>query len=115
MRSHFLGSDVFMRVCSGLCALHLAVQVNSLSCVRALLDGGADVEVQELTCGRTALHLATELGNLSLAGCLLLEVLLTPHMINESFGGCYFSEYCIFLLFESLLYCFSVFSTEAHL
>uniref|UniRef100_A0A8C1JBI8 Nuclear factor of kappa light polypeptide gene enhancer in B-cells 1 n=1 Tax=Cyprinus carpio TaxID=7962 RepID=A0A8C1JBI8_CYPCA len=46
---------------------------NSLSCVRALLDAGADVEVQELTCGRTALHLATELGNLSLAGCLLLE------------------------------------------
>uniref|UniRef100_A0A673JDE4 Nuclear factor NF-kappa-B p105 subunit-like n=1 Tax=Sinocyclocheilus rhinocerous TaxID=307959 RepID=A0A673JDE4_9TELE len=56
-----------------LCPLHLAVQANSLSCVRALLDAGADVEVQELTCGRTALHLATELGNLSLAGCLLLE------------------------------------------
>uniref|UniRef100_A0A8C1QBW8 Nuclear factor of kappa light polypeptide gene enhancer in B-cells 1 n=1 Tax=Cyprinus carpio TaxID=7962 RepID=A0A8C1QBW8_CYPCA len=58
---------------AGLCPLHLAVQANSLSCVRALLDAGADVEVQELTCGRTALHLATELGNLSLAGCLLLE------------------------------------------
>ncbi|XP_067245658.1 nuclear factor NF-kappa-B p105 subunit [Chanodichthys erythropterus] len=58
---------------AGLCPLHLAVKANSLSCVRALLDGGADVEVQELTCGRTALHLATELGNLSLAGCLLLE------------------------------------------
>uniref|UniRef100_A0A9J7YHS1 Nuclear factor of kappa light polypeptide gene enhancer in B-cells 1 n=1 Tax=Cyprinus carpio carpio TaxID=630221 RepID=A0A9J7YHS1_CYPCA len=65
--------DVFTCVCSGLCPLHLAVQANSLSCVRALLDAGADVEVQELTCGRTALHLATELGNLSLAGCLLLE------------------------------------------
>lgn len=107
-----------MCVCSGLCALHLAVQANSLSCVRALLDGGADVEVQELTCGRTALHLATELGNLSLAGCLLLEVLLAPHMINESvnaFGGFCFSEFCLFLLFESLLYCFIVFSTEAHL
>uniref|UniRef100_A0A8C1M1W9 Nuclear factor of kappa light polypeptide gene enhancer in B-cells 1 n=1 Tax=Cyprinus carpio TaxID=7962 RepID=A0A8C1M1W9_CYPCA len=58
---------------AGLCPLHLAVQANSLSCVRALLDGGADVDVQEITCGRTALHLATELGNLSLAGCLLLE------------------------------------------
>ncbi|XP_043112590.1 nuclear factor NF-kappa-B p105 subunit [Puntigrus tetrazona] len=58
---------------AGLCPLHLAVQANILSCVRALLDGGADVEVQELTCGRTALHLATEMGNLSLAGCLLLE------------------------------------------
>uniref|UniRef100_A0A672P4G4 Nuclear factor kappa B subunit 1 n=1 Tax=Sinocyclocheilus grahami TaxID=75366 RepID=A0A672P4G4_SINGR len=60
-------------VCSGLCPLHLAVQANGLSCVRALLDGGADVDVQEITCGHTALHLATELGNLSLAGCLLLE------------------------------------------
>uniref|UniRef100_A0A8C2IKE9 Nuclear factor of kappa light polypeptide gene enhancer in B-cells 1 n=1 Tax=Cyprinus carpio TaxID=7962 RepID=A0A8C2IKE9_CYPCA len=58
---------------AGLCPLHLAVQANSLSCLRALLDGGADVDVQEITCGRTALHLATELGNLSLAGCLLLE------------------------------------------
>uniref|UniRef100_A0A8C2IMV5 Nuclear factor of kappa light polypeptide gene enhancer in B-cells 1 n=1 Tax=Cyprinus carpio TaxID=7962 RepID=A0A8C2IMV5_CYPCA len=64
---------VYVRVCSGLCPLHLAVQANSLSCLRALLDGGADVDVQEITCGRTALHLATELGNLSLAGCLLLE------------------------------------------
>uniref|UniRef100_A0A673IYY9 Nuclear factor NF-kappa-B p105 subunit-like n=1 Tax=Sinocyclocheilus rhinocerous TaxID=307959 RepID=A0A673IYY9_9TELE len=58
---------------AGLCPLHLAVQANSLSCVRALLDDGADVDVQEITCGHTALHLATELGNLSLAGCLLLE------------------------------------------
>ncbi|XP_016141791.1 nuclear factor NF-kappa-B p105 subunit-like [Sinocyclocheilus grahami] len=58
---------------AGLCPLHLAVQANGLSCVRALLDGGADVDVQEITCGHTALHLATELGNLSLAGCLLLE------------------------------------------
>ncbi|XP_051513577.1 nuclear factor NF-kappa-B p105 subunit-like isoform X3 [Myxocyprinus asiaticus] len=58
---------------AGLCPLHMAVQANSLSCVRALLESGADVELQELTCGRTALHLATELDNLSLAGCLLLE------------------------------------------
>lgn len=58
---------------AGLCLLHLAVRANSLSCVRALLEDGADAEVQELTCGRTALHLAIEMDNLSLAGCLLLE------------------------------------------
>uniref|UniRef100_A0A8B9K9A5 Nuclear factor of kappa light polypeptide gene enhancer in B-cells 1 n=1 Tax=Astyanax mexicanus TaxID=7994 RepID=A0A8B9K9A5_ASTMX len=58
---------------AGLCPLHLAVLANSLNSVRALLEGGASVEIQELTCGRTPLHLATERDNVSLAGCLLLE------------------------------------------
>lgn len=67
------GSDcVFARV--GLCPLHIAILANSLSSMRALLQAGADVEVQERTCGRTPLHLATEHNNVSLAGCLLLEV-----------------------------------------
>lgn len=59
---------------AGLCPLHIAILTNSLSSVRALLEAGANVEVQERTCGRTPLHLATELDNVSLAGCLLLEV-----------------------------------------
>ncbi|XP_041846458.1 LOW QUALITY PROTEIN: nuclear factor NF-kappa-B p105 subunit-like [Melanotaenia boesemani] len=58
---------------AGLCAIHLAVLANQLSCLRELLDGGANVEAQERSCGRTALHLATETNNVSLAGCLLLE------------------------------------------
>ncbi|XP_053507296.1 nuclear factor NF-kappa-B p105 subunit isoform X2 [Ictalurus furcatus] len=58
---------------AGLCPLHIAVLANSLSSVRALLEAGANVEVQERTCGRTPLHLATEHDNVSLAGCLLLE------------------------------------------
>ncbi|XP_028815594.1 nuclear factor NF-kappa-B p105 subunit [Denticeps clupeoides] len=58
---------------AGLCALHLAVLANSLSSVRALLEGGANVEVRELTCGRAPLHLAVENNNISLSGCLLLE------------------------------------------
>ncbi|XP_040903900.1 nuclear factor NF-kappa-B p105 subunit isoform X2 [Toxotes jaculatrix] len=58
---------------AGLCAIHLAVLSNRLSSLRELLEGGADVEVQERSCGRTALHLATETNNVSLAGCLLLE------------------------------------------
>uniref|UniRef100_A0AAQ5X788 RHD domain-containing protein n=1 Tax=Amphiprion ocellaris TaxID=80972 RepID=A0AAQ5X788_AMPOC len=58
---------------AGLCAIHLAVLANQLSGLRELLEGGADVEVQERSSGRTALHLATEADNVSLAGCLLLE------------------------------------------
>ncbi|XP_056138429.1 nuclear factor NF-kappa-B p105 subunit isoform X2 [Lampris incognitus] len=58
---------------AGLCAVHLAVLANSLHSLRALLEGGANVEAQERSSGRTALHLATEADNVSLAGCLLLE------------------------------------------
>uniref|UniRef100_A0AAX7SLG0 RHD domain-containing protein n=1 Tax=Astatotilapia calliptera TaxID=8154 RepID=A0AAX7SLG0_ASTCA len=58
---------------AGLCAIHLAVLANQLFSLRELLEGGANAEVQERSCGRTALHLATETDNVSLAGCLLLE------------------------------------------
>ncbi|XP_028272683.1 nuclear factor NF-kappa-B p105 subunit [Parambassis ranga] len=58
---------------AGLCPIHLAVLANQLSSVRELLEGGANVEAQERSYGRTALHLATETDNVSLAGCLLLE------------------------------------------
>uniref|UniRef100_A0AAR2JBI1 RHD domain-containing protein n=1 Tax=Pygocentrus nattereri TaxID=42514 RepID=A0AAR2JBI1_PYGNA len=75
---------------AGLCPLHLAVLANSLSSVRALLMGGASAEVQERTCGRTPLHLVTEHDNVSLAGCLLLEVcvcMFSSLMINEYTTG----------------------------
>uniref|UniRef100_A0A3Q2XCG0 Nuclear factor kappa B subunit 1 n=1 Tax=Hippocampus comes TaxID=109280 RepID=A0A3Q2XCG0_HIPCM len=58
---------------AGLCAIHLAVASNQLRSLRELLEGGADVEAQERGSGKTALHLATEADNVSLAGCLLLE------------------------------------------
>ncbi|XP_054647372.1 nuclear factor NF-kappa-B p105 subunit [Dunckerocampus dactyliophorus] len=58
---------------AGLCAIHLAVLANQLASLRELLEGGASVEAQERSSGRTALHLATECDNVSLAGCLLLE------------------------------------------
>nr|XP_057920400.1 nuclear factor NF-kappa-B p105 subunit [Doryrhamphus excisus] len=58
---------------AGLCAIHLAVLANQLASLRELLEGGANVEAQERSSGRTALHLATECDNVSLAGCLLLE------------------------------------------
>ena len=52
----------------------MAVLANQLYSLRELLEGGANVETPERSCGRTALHLATESNNVSLAGCLLLEV-----------------------------------------
>ncbi|KAM4555286.1 nuclear factor NF-kappa-B p105 subunit [Odontesthes bonariensis] len=58
---------------AGLCAIHMAVLANRLSSLRELLKGEANVEAQERSSGRTALHLATETSNVSLAGCLLLE------------------------------------------
>ncbi|CAJ1059386.1 LOW QUALITY PROTEIN: nuclear factor NF-kappa-B p105 subunit [Xyrichtys novacula] len=58
---------------AGLCAIHVAVLANQLSSLRELLEGGVNVDAQERSCGRTALHLATEAENVSLAGCLLLE------------------------------------------
>lgn len=47
---------------------------SSVSCLRQLIAASADVNAQEQKSGRTALHLAVEQGNVSLAGCLLLEV-----------------------------------------
>ncbi|XP_061542453.1 nuclear factor NF-kappa-B p105 subunit isoform X2 [Phycodurus eques] len=58
---------------AGMCAIHLSVVAKQLPSLRELLEGGADVEAQERGGGRTALHLATEADNVSLAGCLLLE------------------------------------------
>lgn len=57
----------------GLGALHAAVRGGSLPCLLQLLAAGVDVNSQERTSGRTALHLAVEQEDVSLAGCLLLE------------------------------------------
>ena len=47
---------------------------NSLPCLLLLVAAGAEVNAQEQKSGRTPLHLAMEYDNVSLAGCLLLEV-----------------------------------------
>ncbi|OWK07066.1 NFKB1, partial [Cervus elaphus hippelaphus] len=57
----------------GLNAIHVAMMSNSLPCLLLLMAAGADVNAQERKSGRTALHLAVEHDNISLAGCLLLE------------------------------------------
>lgn len=58
----------------GLTAIHIAVLSNSMPCLLLLLAAGVDVNAPEQKSGRTALHLAVEQDNISLAGCLLLEV-----------------------------------------
>ncbi|XP_051921870.1 nuclear factor NF-kappa-B p105 subunit isoform X2 [Hippocampus zosterae] len=73
LRQHAVRRSVDDCNTAGLCAIHLAVASNQLRSLRELLEGGADVEAQERGSGKTALHLATEADNVSLAGCLLLE------------------------------------------
>ncbi|XP_074922326.1 nuclear factor NF-kappa-B p105 subunit isoform X4 [Chelonoidis abingdonii] len=57
----------------GLNVIHMAVMANSMPCLRQMIAAGADINAQEQKSGRTALHLAVEQENISLAGCLLLE------------------------------------------
>ena len=45
-----------------------------MPCLKQLVAAGADINAQEQKSGRTALHLAVEHDNISLAGYLLLEV-----------------------------------------
>lgn len=68
---------------AGLNAIHIAVTSNSLSCLLLLVAAGADVNAQEQKSGRTALHLAVEQDNVSLAGCLLLEVIISATLALE--------------------------------
>ncbi|OCT97186.1 hypothetical protein XELAEV_18009414mg [Xenopus laevis] len=57
----------------GLNPVHVAVLANCMLCLRLLISAGADVNAQEQKSGKSALHLAVEQDNISLAGCLLLE------------------------------------------
>lgn len=73
---HFSNIDVhgWVLFWVGLCAIHMVVMANSMSCLKQLIAAGVNVNAQEQKSGRTALHLAVEQENLPLAGCLLLEV-----------------------------------------
>ncbi|XP_058403567.1 nuclear factor NF-kappa-B p105 subunit isoform X1 [Diceros bicornis minor] len=69
----------------GLNAIHVAMMSNSMPCLLLLLAAGADVNAQERKSGRTALHLAAEHDNISLAGCLLLEG--EAHVDSTTYDG----------------------------
>ncbi|XP_034356238.1 nuclear factor NF-kappa-B p105 subunit isoform X1 [Arvicanthis niloticus] len=69
----------------GLNAIHIAVMSNSLPCLLLLVAAGAEVNAQEQKSGRTALHLAVEYDNISLAGCLLLEG--DAHVDSTTYDG----------------------------
>ncbi|XP_059868037.1 nuclear factor NF-kappa-B p105 subunit isoform X3 [Delphinus delphis] len=69
----------------GLNAIHEAMMSNSLPCLLLLVGAGADVNAQERKSGRTALHLAVEHDNISLAGCLLLEG--DAHVDSTTYDG----------------------------
>ncbi|XP_011359814.1 nuclear factor NF-kappa-B p105 subunit isoform X1 [Pteropus vampyrus] len=69
----------------GLNAIHIAVMSNSMQCLLLLVAAGADVNAQERKAGHTALHLAVERDNISLAGCLLLEG--DAHVDSTTYDG----------------------------
>ncbi|XP_057649127.1 nuclear factor NF-kappa-B p105 subunit isoform X2 [Chionomys nivalis] len=69
----------------GLNAIHIAVMSNSLPCLLLLVAAGAEVNAQEQKSGRTALHLAMEYDNISLAGYLLLEG--NAHVDSTTYDG----------------------------
>ncbi|KAK2499168.1 hypothetical protein MC885_012100 [Smutsia gigantea] len=69
----------------GLNATHIATMSNSMPCLLLLVAAGADVNAQERKSGRTALHLAVEHDNISLAGCLLLEG--DAHVDSTTYDG----------------------------
>lgn len=56
-----------------------------MPCLLLLVAAGADVNAQERKSGRTALHLAAEHDNISLAGCLLLEG--EAHVDSTTYDG----------------------------
>ncbi|KAM8802903.1 nuclear factor NF-kappa-B p105 subunit isoform 2-T2 [Rhynchonycteris naso] len=69
----------------GLNAIHVATMSNSMPSLLLLVAAGADVNAQERKSGRTALHLAVEHDNISLAGCLLLEG--EAHVDSTTYDG----------------------------
>lgn len=58
----------------GLTPIHIAADKNNIKAVKLLVHGKADVNIPDGKCGRTALHFASISQDLSIAGCLLLEV-----------------------------------------
>lgn len=57
----------------GLSPLHLAVKGGHAACVALLVASGADVDVVDGKCGRTALHFAVEHEQLAIVGYLVTE------------------------------------------
>ncbi|KAI1887071.1 hypothetical protein AGOR_G00202350 [Albula goreensis] len=69
----------------GLFPVHLVVQKGAERCLRALVEGGAEINAAELKSGRTALHLAVTENLLGVACMLLTE--LTADVNASTFGG----------------------------
>ncbi|XP_029442736.1 NF-kappa-B inhibitor epsilon [Rhinatrema bivittatum] len=69
----------------GLACLHIATLKRSCSLISLLLRGGADINAQEGTSGKTPLHLAVETHDRSVAGYLLRKGALVDALM---FNGC---------------------------
>ncbi|XP_068088747.1 NF-kappa-B inhibitor epsilon [Hyperolius riggenbachi] len=69
----------------GLSCLHVATMKRNLSLISILLDNGADINSQEGTSGKTALHLAVEMSDAQLVAHLLQY---RPHVDALMYNGC---------------------------
>ena len=88
---------------AGQSAVHTAVMSNSMPCLKQLVAAGADINAQEQKSGRTALHLAVEHDNISLAGYLLLEVQDVLVCLCFKFRGRFRELFCKMVLVTAFL------------
>ncbi|KAK3091585.1 hypothetical protein FSP39_020963 [Pinctada imbricata] len=65
--------EILAKNFSGLTPLHLAAQKGDMEALKCLIRGKADINVPDGKSGRTALHHAVEVEDLSVAGYLILE------------------------------------------
>ena len=59
---------------AGWVPLHLAAKAGSLSSVKSLIKAGANVNITDVSYGRSALHIAVEGGHRDIVEYLLKEV-----------------------------------------
>ena len=71
--SHIVGekADLNLKNFEGKAVIHLAVLSGSVEVVKTLLDMKANINIQDGTCGRTALHLTVESHNINMITFLL--------------------------------------------
>lgn len=66
---------------SGCCPpLHIACAVGDVDCLKLLLDAGADITAAEAEAGMTALHVASQAGQLSAVQALLAAGVSRPYL-----------------------------------
>jgi nuclear factor NF-kappa-B p105 subunit len=74
MEGHSKYPDLQRTNNDGLSPVHLALRAKNQDCLRLLQQCGADMNTMDARSGRTALHHAIDIGDLSMAGFLISEI-----------------------------------------